>query len=44
MNPFQQVSGPQVTANMSIAGDHVPQRYMEGHQQAPPVEIQPVHQ
>jgi hypothetical protein len=42
MNLFQQVSGPQVTANMPIAGDRVPQRYVEGYQQAPPVEIQPV--
>jgi hypothetical protein len=42
MNPFQQFSGPQVTANMPIAGDRVPQRYVEGYQQAPPVEIQPV--
>jgi hypothetical protein len=32
MNPFQQVSGPQVVANMPIARDHVPQRYMEGYQ------------
>jgi hypothetical protein len=39
MNPFQQVSGPQVMANMPIAGDRVPQRYVEGYQQAPPVEI-----
>jgi hypothetical protein len=44
MNPFQQVSGPQVVANMLIARDHVPQRYVEGYQQAPPVEIQPVRQ
>jgi hypothetical protein len=44
MNPFQQVSGPQVAANMPIAGDRVPQRYVEGYQQAPPVEIQPVRQ
>jgi hypothetical protein len=32
MNPFQQVNGPQVTANMPIAGDHGPQRYVEGYQ------------
>jgi hypothetical protein len=44
INSFQQVSGPQVAANMPIAGDRVPQRYMEGYQQAPPVEIQPVRQ
>jgi hypothetical protein len=31
MNPFQQVSGPQVTANMLIAEDRVPQRYVEGY-------------
>ena len=44
MNPFQQANGPQVTANMPIAGDRGPQRYVEGCQQAPPVEIQPVRQ
>jgi hypothetical protein len=44
MNPFQQVSGPQVTVNMPIAGDRVPQRYVEGYQQTPPVEIQPDRQ
>jgi hypothetical protein len=44
MNPFMQVSGPQVAANMPIAGDRMPQRYVEGYQQAPPVEIQPVRQ
>jgi hypothetical protein len=33
INPFQQVGGPQVTANMPIAGDRVPQRYMEVYQQ-----------
>jgi hypothetical protein len=33
-----------VAANMPIAGDRVPQRYVEGYQQAPPVEIQPVRQ
>ena len=42
MNPFQQVNGPQVTANIPIAGDRGPQRYVEGYQQVPPVEIQPV--
>jgi hypothetical protein len=31
MNPFQQVNGPQVTANMLIAGDCEPQRYVEGY-------------
>jgi hypothetical protein len=31
-------------ANMPIAGDHGPQRYAEGYQQVPPVEIQPYHQ
>jgi hypothetical protein len=44
MNPFQQVSGPQVVAKMLIAGDRVPQRYVEVYQQAPPIEIQSVHQ
>jgi hypothetical protein len=44
MNSFQQVGGPQVTVNMPIAEDRVPQRYMEGYQQAPHVEIQPVRQ
>jgi hypothetical protein len=44
MNPFQQVNGPQVMANMPIAGDRGPQRYAEGYQQVPPVEIQPYHQ
>jgi hypothetical protein len=44
MNPFQQVNGPQVTAKMPIAGDCGPQRYVEGYQQTPPVEIQPVRQ
>jgi hypothetical protein len=44
MNPFQQVNGPQVTANLPIAGDRGPQRYVEGYQQAPPVQIQPVRQ
>jgi hypothetical protein len=44
MNPFQQVSGPQVVANMLIAGDRLAQRFMEGYQQAPPIEIQPVRQ
>jgi hypothetical protein len=29
---------------MPIARDRVPQRYVEGYQQAPPVEIQPVRQ
>jgi hypothetical protein len=42
MDPFQQVSGPQVAANMLIVGDHVPQRHVEGYQQVPHVEIQPV--
>jgi hypothetical protein len=42
MDPFQQVSGPQVAANMLIAEDRVPQRHVEGYQQVPPVEIQPV--
>jgi hypothetical protein len=44
MNPFQQVNGPQVTTNMPIAGYRGPQRYMEGYQQVPPVEIQPARQ
>jgi hypothetical protein len=44
MNPFQQISGPQVAANIPIVGDRVPQRYVEGYQQAPPIEIQPVPQ
>jgi hypothetical protein len=38
MNHFLQVSRLQVAANMPIAGDRVPQRYME-IQQAPPIEI-----
>jgi hypothetical protein len=29
---------------MPIAGDRVPQRHVEGYQQIPPVEIQPVRQ
>jgi hypothetical protein len=33
-----------VAANMPIAGDRVPQRYVEGYQQACLVEIQPVRQ
>jgi hypothetical protein len=44
MNPFQQVNGPQVMTNMSIAGDHGPQRYAEEYQQVSPVEIQPYRQ
>jgi hypothetical protein len=44
MDPFQKVSGPQVAANMPIAGDRVPQRHMEGYQQVPPIEIQSVRQ
>jgi hypothetical protein len=32
MDPFQQVSGPQVAVNMPMAGDHVPQRHMERYQ------------
>jgi hypothetical protein len=32
MNPFQQVNGPQVAANMPIAGDRVPQRHVKGYQ------------
>jgi hypothetical protein len=44
MNHFQQVSGPQVVTNIPIAKDRVPQRYVEGYQQAPPIEIQPVRQ
>jgi hypothetical protein len=44
MNPFQQVNGLQVTANMPIAGDRGLQRYVEGYQQAPPIKIQPVRQ
>jgi hypothetical protein len=28
---------------MPIARDHVPQRHVEGYQQVPPIEIQPVH-
>jgi hypothetical protein len=31
-------------SNMPIARDCVPQRYVEGYQQAPPVEIQPIRQ
>jgi hypothetical protein len=30
--------------NIPIAEDRVPQRYVEGYQRAPPIEIQPVHQ
>jgi hypothetical protein len=44
MNPFQQVNGPQVTASMPIAEDRGPQRFTEGYQHVPPVEIQPAHQ
>jgi hypothetical protein len=44
MNPFQQVNEPQVMANMPIAGDRGPQRFAEGYQQVPLVEIQPYHQ
>jgi hypothetical protein len=44
MDPFQQVSGPQVAANIPIAGDRVPQRHVEGYQQVPPIEIQPIRQ
>jgi hypothetical protein len=40
MNPFQQINGPQIAANLPIAGDRGPQRY-EGYQQVPPMEIQP---
>jgi hypothetical protein len=32
MNLFQQVNGPQVAANMPIAGDRMPQRHVEGYQ------------
>jgi hypothetical protein len=32
MDPFQQVSGPQVAANMPIDGDRVLQRHVEGYQ------------
>jgi hypothetical protein len=44
MNPFQQVNGLQVAANMPIARDRGPQRYAEGYQQVPPIEIQPYRQ
>jgi hypothetical protein len=44
MDPFHQVSGPQVAVKMTMAGDHVPQRHVDGYQQIPPVEIQPVRQ
>jgi hypothetical protein len=44
MNHFQQVNGPQVMANMPIAEDRGPQRYTEGYQQVPPIEMQPYHQ
>jgi hypothetical protein len=44
MDPFQQVSEPQVAVSMPMAGDRVPQRHVEGYQQIPPVEIQPVRQ
>jgi hypothetical protein len=44
MNPFQQVNGPQVMANMPITGDHGPQRYAERYQQIRHVEIQPYRQ
>jgi hypothetical protein len=31
MNPFQQVNGPQIVANVPIAEDRGPQRYAEGY-------------
>jgi hypothetical protein len=44
INPFQQVNVPQVTTNVPITRDRGPQRYAEGYQQVPPVEIQSYRQ
>jgi len=43
MNPIQQIGRPQVVANMSFAGDRMPQTHVEAYQQMPHVEIQSVH-